>query len=488
MPIFGQEKPKITRAYITIKSDLKGKLRIEYADYSFGNDVTLARKTVPVSETNPTASILSQGNEYFTYFTLKGPPDPRQTQDKLLFLNYLLEPNDNLLLNIRQGVMRFSGRGAAKNNCLLDIEKAEQAFEKQYSDSLVKLPVKYRNSPDKLDSAHISYYPEDFKEGVSDFSPGLLSAGMKVLSSYKNLLSPRMFQLIKADLIAKSENEMIRSLNFFCTNMMNAASPAYLTQVRERLIAIYETGKKNDFQAVDKSVLIYSSGYLNYLINDIRRARDEKKDAYNYIKEAYSGLLRDRLLTLYFTRYYHKDPNATLYLKDSLKFVQSRYCRDILMQVLNITADGTKAYAFSLPNTKGEQVRLEDFKGKVVVMDFWYTGCAGCAGLAPHMRAISEQLKNDSSIVFVSVSIDRDKAKWISSVKSQKYTNEQSIDLYTNGLGENHPLIKHYNIFGYPRILVIGKDGRIYNSSPKRPADQSTERGFIKMLLAAKYR
>ena len=52
-----------------------------------------------------------------------------------------------------------------------------------------------------------------------------------------------------------------------------------------------------------------------------------------------------------------------------------------------------KAPLFSLPNTNNEIINLSDFQGKVVLVDFWASWCNPCLMIAPHLEAISDEMK-----------------------------------------------------------------------------------------------
>jgi thiol-disulfide isomerase/thioredoxin len=122
---------------------------------------------------------------------------------------------------------------------------------------------------------------------------------------------------------------------------------------------------------------------------------------------------------------------------------------------------GSLAPQWILTDMKGRSVSSESLKNKVILVDFWFTGCVGCVQLTPVLQHIEEQFKKDSNLVFVSVSVDENKLKWLNSIKQGKYTTGKGINLITNGLGENHPLIKNYVISAYPTIFLIDERGRV---------------------------
>lgn len=136
--------------------------------------------------------------------------------------------------------------------------------------------------------------------------------------------------------------------------------------------------------------------------------------------------------------------------------------------------NGQKAYNFSLSDTLGKKVNLADLSGKLIILDFWFTGCNNCIKLNPIIKR-QEELFKGQPVLFVSVSIDKSKATWIRSIKTGDYTTPNGLNLYTNGIGYADPVTKYYHIYGCPQIVLISKDGRVVNLRNDPRADDGVE-------------
>lgn len=125
-----------------------------------------------------------------------------------------------------------------------------------------------------------------------------------------------------------------------------------------------------------------------------------------------------------------------------------------------------KAYAFELKDTLGYVHKLADYKGKMLVIDFWFTGCKGCVQVANMLREeVKPRFKGDSSVVFVAVSLDVNFLQWKRSIRSERYTSEGQLNLYTNGQGGKHPIYRYYGFSGAPQMLVIDPEGYVISKS-----------------------
>ena len=68
--------------------------------------------------------------------------------------------------------------------------------------------------------------------------------------------------------------------------------------------------------------------------------------------------------------------------------------------------EGKPAPAFTLKNLKGENVSLSDFKGKVVVLDFWATYCMPCRLALPFVDKVAKQRANDAAVLAIDTNED----------------------------------------------------------------------------------
>jgi thiol-disulfide isomerase/thioredoxin len=120
----------------------------------------------------------------------------------------------------------------------------------------------------------------------------------------------------------------------------------------------------------------------------------------------------------------------------------------------------------------GKEHSLADYRGKVVVIDFWGLWCGACRYAVPGMVALQEKYK-DKPVVFLSVhTADRDAdevAKGIEKfAKEQKWKFLAGVDQGT--MSENSVTCKAYGVTGYPTTVVIGRDGIVtYNSDVPPP-------------------
>lgn len=134
---------------------------------------------------------------------------------------------------------------------------------------------------------------------------------------------------------------------------------------------------------------------------------------------------------------------------------------------------GMLAPAFSSSDVKGSVFSSEKLKGKVVLLDFWFTGCKACVQMVPAIRKVEEKFKNDTNMLFLSVSTDKNKAMWMESISKGKYTTGNGINLLADDDQAGQSVIKAYNVTGYPELHLVDGYGKIVMNPLPDPRSDS---------------
>jgi peroxiredoxin len=120
---------------------------------------------------------------------------------------------------------------------------------------------------------------------------------------------------------------------------------------------------------------------------------------------------------------------------------------------------GKQSPFFSLPDSTGNMVNLESFKGKYVLVDFWASWCKPCREESPFLVDAYSKYK-EKGFEILSVSFDEQPAfkAWIQAAKKDQYTWTNVID--TAGMSRSS-VAKMFNINMIPKNLLLDKNGVI---------------------------
>lgn len=212
----------------------------------------------------------------------------------------------------------------------------------------------------------------------------------------------------------------------------------------------------------------YDGMILNY---EVTSSLEEK---YNYLDRMLPSCFKIPVITMFINRDI-KFLNQSEEIEEALKkyYVNSEdsvYRDFIFKRYADATAfkKGVKAPDFHLLNKEGEKVSLETFKGKVVYLDFWYTGCSPCMILFEKIKPVKSYFKANNNVVFLCISIDQEDT-WKSSL--EKF-NIDGYHVFTENLRGRHPVIKDYHVGSFPTTCLIDGDGNIFSASPSRDPDK----------------
>jgi cytochrome oxidase Cu insertion factor (SCO1/SenC/PrrC family) len=415
-----------------------------------------------------------------------------------------LEPGDSIVVSYQENNLVFSGKGFEKLQLLYRLGKV--------NDSLNLLPA-YKTLSHKNDK------PSSLNDYLlwNEFLNNKEKLLLPLIDSYRSKLSGFGYNNIKEQFLYKME--LIRVEKF-----MRLRGKAQVEKnVAGEIVNQYGLTDKDLAAICDSTQNVPGARWLEHeapLINDpyyllkkltldayrekIAFIKKNESDTsaigegvnywtlmYSMGKKKYTGIRQEALLS--FILWY---PRGSIYYFGFVPEVEAMLADYYKLSTITRYQEFTRKYElkkresynakeapdFILTDTKGFSYTSERLKGKIAILDFWFTGCTGCVQMAPALRRVEEFFKNDTNVVFLNISVDRDRKKWMKSIEQGKYTSGVGINLFTGDKGMDHEMIKKYGIEGYPSLYLIDQANRVLRPDPKPDPRRDSGKALVALI------
>lgn len=359
---------------------------------------------------------------------------------------YYFEPGDQIEIAVQRKnesdyYFKFKGKGSGKYNLktkLVEAMLAEPAklnHDKNSADFLLNDPVQIKNN-----------------------------RALAVLEAKKKMISDLLYQKFKAEVQFDNSAERYYAISQEYVKYFLSSSQHSKDSFIRKLDTYYKNVEQTD---ASTQILAQSPEYIEYLFYKAKmysvlpQGREDLQGTYDYIIQHYDGEVREKLLTkLYLEPKLPRSVSAGYLsflnglgfsdLSFALKRKSGRYAGQVIPD-------------FQMTDSSGKEILWSAYRGKTVVVDFWFSGCGSCVYLYKGvLKKMEDKYRDHPEVVFVSICIDVSREKWMRSLYSEQYSNVKGAEnWYTGGTGGQHPLLKQYGINSFPTVMILDRDGRI---------------------------
>lgn len=186
------------------------------------------------------------------------------------------------------------------------------------------------------------------------------------------------------------------------------------------------------------------------------------------MKQAFIARHPDSFVSLYelndMEQLYSVDSYANAFNTLTERLKSSMMGREIRVRIkqAKLTPTGKVASDFMRKNQFGEMIRLSDYRGKLVLLDFWGSWCVPCRQTHPHLKELYAQYKS-KGLEIVAVAnekgnTDIGKQNWLAAIKKD---NINWVHVLNNEGSGDPDITIVYGITSYPTKLLLDKNGKI---------------------------
>ena len=168
-------------------------------------------------------------------------------------------------------------------------------------------------------------------------------------------------------------------------------------------------------------------------------------------------IISAKLLSVYSSTW-GKKLTTILFNKFSMELKNSEYGKKI-NEFITLNREikvGDKFVDFTQTNTENKPISISDFKGKIILLEFWGSWCGPCRVSNLELTRIYEEFKS-KNFEIISIGIESNQKEWLDAIKKDKLVWTNITDLK----GDNNTASLIYGVSSYPTNFLIDKNGII---------------------------
>lgn len=217
----------------------------------------------------------------------------------------------------------------------------------------------------------------------------------------------------------------------------------------------------------------FAMNYYRYMLNENAKPMNSNEELMDYefftANNIFTGRVKNVILTKVFLNILDTYPftsakrfisiyMSNVYVEEYRKLVDKKIAE------VSVATYKSPAYDFELQDQNGKPVKLSDFKGKKVYLNFWASWCKPCLEEIENHNLIQEKMNED--LITIMVSVDTDLNAW------KKVLNKyRPAIVQLNMSGMNNVVGKNYNLKNIPKSLLINIDGIIIQEDVPVPSN-----------------
>lgn len=414
--------------------------------------------------------------EYLNLQRINGNINNKEAVDSLEKKILKKFPKGNLASQAFYSKM-YQAKGAVEKERIFEDYQDKIGKDSRYRDYMLSMLANEFAKEEKIDKA------QEYASKISEKG--------SVASIYNNIA----WKLVEADKeLAAAEKMSKKSLDIVEAEKSN--KPAYYTksQYEQNLkstqamyadtygLILFKQGKvKEAIAAQEMAVDVKTSTdvtdrYLQFLMADEQYEKVVEK-ASEYIKDGnVSDATKDYLKTAY-TATEDKEDFDT-YLANLEKIAHDHAIAELKRKMIDEDAS-----QFALKDLDGNEVSLEELKGKTVVLDFWATWCGPCKMSFPGMQKAVVAHKDNPNVEFLFIDTWERQAPDVRMKEVTEFIADNDYDFHVLmdekvEDSNDFKVVDAYGVSGIPTKFVIGPDGRIkfksvgYNGNTDKLAEE----------------
>lgn len=417
------------------------------------------------------------------------------------FTRILVTPGDSIIMNAKNGRIKFSGKNKANYNFFLEM-----------NDPLRQDWAVYHTDPYKYQSELENSYNQK-----QSFLQNYILRNPEVTDDFKNLVKSELkFEYLYNLILPRNVDDNLVAGNY--QNSKNSIVYEYATKnaLNEELFDVQKYFGEITIEDFKRPDLINNDYFKRSLIEYIRHyfvnheyldySKKNFIDEKNFIQNNFDGKLETyaigRLINDYYINGFGNGEQDISIIEDLIKEYEEQFSGPSYTERMTTILSELDTYNFELTQkvldeklltSNGDTITLGRVLQKsgstIKALAFWTSWCGPCISDIQKSENFRTQISNQNNLKFIYLSLDHEEANWIESIKNlENHAKKDQHYLILNG--KNSKIVnfivskvnKDIKWFQIPRYSILNQRNRIISSNAPRPSDSLNFRKVIELI------
>lgn len=299
---------------------------------------------------------------------------------------------------------------------------------------------------------------------------------LELIRSYAEKIPQERLDLLEVEQLAKAWKHywvLLQSLQRYST-----ATP----QVGEALKTFFKSSLQGFNPLETYPGRLASPAYLELNYEKVRLMQALfDTNAMECISELFEGEELDLMIAKYLFRTFPTSGLGFEVAMDISRKFKDVGLRETVQGFLAAFAPGAPISGSKFLTPSADCVGLDGFKGKTLLVHFWFTGCKASAGFYKNvLQELHDDYAEAADVQIISISVDANPKIWSHGLETGLYSNSDWKQLYVGDVGSYHPFLQTYGIYTYPHVMLIDKEGKLV-----QPGGFERNAGYLKARIEA---
>ncbi len=385
-------------------------------------------------------------------------------------LPIFLEPQDTLVVRADLFqfplVVNFSGSGGANNSVLLQYFRENAPDFNEFNNLRFKIGQWWASVEEPLNSRMEDLPPTDFRAAQDKRKVAAFALLDEFSNQHPDALSPVFYEWLTVDI----------TYNWAYTLLFYGQVYGGRHFIQPEFFAFMQ-------EVPVLSEMIGNDAYRQFLLALLARQQAKSSDTGNFWIGEYQlagdllsgkalAFMRSEAIRMGFSGDQYREllPIYTDFLQKNTFAAYDVKVTELFEKVSRV-AGGAPAPAFTALDVTGKTVSLQQFRGKVVYLNFWASWCSACLQKMEFFNEFAPEL-HSQGVEIINVSIDQNLLSWQTALTERGF---KGVNLLASAAsGRNLATI--FDVEAVPQYFIIGKDGKFADKASSNQPNDIRER------------